>query len=148
VNGRFDSTCSELTSSVLSWQFERGFMAHDSVCVHVYKHQSNLWKPRKNNNCPFSGRLSRTTWVSHFQKKYSLTYAVFLCIIQYFPHLLQSMASSVLSCWVRQSFSITFVQLSFGLSPGLHPPVYFSHSHSHLFLKRVHTVASCFIVAQ
>jgi len=69
-------------------------------------------------NNPFNGLLSRSTRVSRYQKKHSLTHT--------------------------QSFCMTSVQVFFGPLLGFTPSnsksMHFSPNHSHPFLKHVHTL--------
>ena len=96
--------------------------------------------------------LSRTTQVSWYEKKHSLTHAYrghqssLIC----FLHLLRSTASSLFNLRAWQSFSTISVQVFFGLPlalvPPLHTPYISLPNHGLLFTAHAHTIATCFAV--
>jgi len=70
----------------------------------------------------------------------------------YFLHFLQSIASLLHICRVRQSFSLTSFQVFFGLPLGLTPStsksMHFSPKYSRPFLKHANAIWTCVTVPQ
>jgi len=90
---------------------------------------------------PFYCHLSRTTWVSQYQKKHSLTHAYpdyHLSFIS-FLHLLRSIASSLFNLRAWQSLSTTSLQVLFGLPLGLAPSTSYS---IHFFTQSLSSVCN------
>ena len=84
---------------------------------------------------PFYGPLSGTTWVSQYQKKHSPTHhpdhhPIFIS----FFHLLRSIASSPFKLRAWQSFCTTSLHVRFGLPLGLNPSTSYS---IHFFTQSV-----------
>jgi len=108
--------------------------------THIHNHFMALWT------------LSRTTRVSQYHNKHSLTHTYhgqqssLIC----FLHLLQSMASPPCSIYVPNSLFSQSLQVFFGLPLGLAPSTSYSiHFFSHsclLFAAHTHTLATCFAV--
>jgi len=97
---------------------------------------------------PFYGPLSGTTWVSRYQKKHSPSHhpdhhPIFIS----FFHLPQSIASALFILRALQSFWTTFLHVLFGLPLGLEPsphiPYISSHNQCLLFTAHAHTIATC-----
>jgi len=86
--------------------------------------------------------LSRTTWVSQYQKKHSPTHTYsdhqpsFIC----FLHLLRFMASFLFNLRAWQSFCTTSVQVFFGLHLGLAPSI--SYYSIHFFTQSLSSFRS------
>jgi len=94
--------------------------------------------------------LSRTTWVSRYQKKHSATctYCGHQSSLICFLHLLWSIASSLFNLRAWQSFSTISLQVFFGLPLGLASSTSYisSSNHCHLFAAHAHTIATSFAV--
>jgi len=100
---------------------------------------------------PSYGPLSRTTWVSWYQKKHSPTshpdhHPIFIS----FFHLSWSIASSLFKLRAWQSFCPTSFHVLFGLplvwSPPPHIPYITSPNQCLLFATHAHTIGICFAV--
>jgi len=99
---------------------------------------------------PFYGPLSRTTWVSRYQKKHSPAHhpghhPIFIS----FFHLPRSIASSLFKLRDWQSFCTTSFHVLFGLLLGLESstsyiPYISSSNQCLLFAAHAHTIAACF----
>ena len=104
---------------------------NDSMCIHWY-----LWcTSMRTHTHPFSGFLSRTTWVSRYQKKHSPSHTFpanepsFIS----FLHLPQTIALSLPNLRAWQSFRTTSNHVLFGLPLGLeHSTSYSIHFFSQL----------------
>jgi len=102
------------------------------------KHRENLIPTQHNTHTQqqlFYGPLSRTTQVSRYQKKHSLTHhpdhhPIFIS----FFHLPRSIASSLFKLRAWQSFCTTFFHVLFGLPLGLEP---FTSYSIHFFTQSV-----------
>ena len=99
--------------------------------------------------------LSRTTWVSRYQKKHSpaRTCRSHQSSLICFLHLLRFMASSLFNLRAWQSFCTISVQVFFVLPLGLAPCASYNHTpyisspnHCLLFAPHDHTIAACFAV--
>jgi len=108
-------------------------------------------EPRLNTQQPFYGTLSRTTWVSRYQKKHSPTHHLdhHPIFISFF-HLSRSIASSLFNFRAWQAFCTTSFHVLFSLPLGLEPSTSYSiHSFTQLvssFAAHAHTIATCFAV--
>jgi len=81
---------------------------------------------------PFNGPFSGTTWVSRYQKKHSLTHHPDHIIFISFFHLPRSVASTLFKLRAWQSFRTTSLHVLFGLPLGLEPSTSYS---THFFTQ-------------
>jgi len=104
-------------------QLDFVMLFHDicSTMKYVTQHQQQQQQS-------FYGPLPRTTWVSQYQKKHSLThtYPDYQSSFISFPYRLWSTASSLFNLCARQSFSTISLQVFFGLPLGLEPSTSYS----------------------
>jgi len=125
----------------------------DGIAI-AYTRYSIYAVARKNLNDTqqlFYGPLPETTWVSQYQKKHSPTHT-------YLDHQPTLPASSIyydpkhLICSIHMlnSFSMTSLQVLFGLPLGLEPSfsysIHFFTQSLSSFATHAHTIATCFVV--
>jgi len=103
--------------------------------------ETNTTKNEQQQQQPFYGPLSGTTWVSRYQKKHSPTHRpdhhpVFIS----FFHLPRSIASSLFKLRAWQSFCATSLHVLFGLPLGLEPSTSYSiHTFLHQSVTSFHS---------
>jgi len=104
------------------------------------RHKSYIRPDNTQQQQPFYGPLSGTTWVSRYQKKHSPTHhpdhhPIFIS----FFHLPQFTASSLFNLRAWQSFCTTSLHVLFGLTLGLEPSTSYS---IHFFTQSVSSFRS------